>query len=260
MIYCAVVRLLGAGCVSTLFVGLSQFFLLSDPCPDKTPCLLSKLHDPYEWMRIYLIGFSTMCLLGGVLVLLCLGDDVKHALMWLTGGRANEVVRWGRRGRRRVPRGREGPAGGVGVNGALNIPRAVRANNVQFPPLVDPEAPAPVAGGAGAGAGAGRPAVRAAADVPVTELTRRMKAIQAAVQEFIAEAATGRWEAAQIGRLDTLWDILVWPLFRDLVLYTTLLNIGTCRSGQRHDCLFYSVLFCSTLLCSRCPFLSLYIL
>ena len=236
MIYCAVVRLLGAGCISTLFVGLAQFFLLSDTCPDKTPCLLSKLHNPYEWMRIYLIGFSTMCLIGGVLVLLCLGDDVKHALMWLTGGRANEVVRWGRRGRRRVPRGHAGPAGGVGVN----IPRAVRANQVPFPPLVEPVA----------AAGAGRPAVRAAADVPVTELTRRMKAIQAAVQEFIAEAATGRWDAAQIGRLDTLWDNLVWPLFRDLVLNTTLLNIGTWRSGQRHGRLSCPVLSCPVLSCS----------
>ena len=225
MFNCTVVRLLAAGCVSTLFVGLVQFFLLAESCPDKSPCLLVKLHDPYEWMRIYLIGVSTMCLLGGILILLCLGDDVKHALLWLTGGRANEVGRWGRRGRRRIPRGRDGPIGGVGINGVLNAAHAAGANQVPLHPIVN--APDPVAAAAGAGAGAnGRPVIRPAVDVPVTELTRRMKTMQAALQDFITEAATGQWNSDQIGRLDTLWDTLVWPLFRDLVLYTTLLNIG----------------------------------
>lgn len=160
-----------------------------------------------------------MGLLGGILILLCLGDDVKHALMWLTGGRANEVVRWGRRGRRRIPRGREGALDGGGINGAMNAVHAGGGNQVPFPPLVNP--PDPVAAVA-----AGRPAIRPAVEVPATELTIRMKSIQAAMQDFIAEAATGQWNAAQIRRLDTLWEILVWPLFRDLVLYTTLLNIG----------------------------------
>ena len=212
-------RLQAAGCVITLFVGLVQFFLLTDACPDMSPCLLPKLQSPYEWMRIYLIGVSTIGLFGGILILLCLGDDVKHALTWLTGGRANEVVRWGRRGRRRIPRG---PLGGVGVNGAVNAAHAGVVHPVQapFPPLVNPPDPAPAIA-------AVRPAIRPAVQVPVTELTRLMKSIQAAVQDFIAEAATGRWTAAQMGRIDTLWDTLMWPLFRDLVLYTTLLNIGT---------------------------------
>lgn len=232
-------RLLAAGCVSTLFVGLVQFFLLAESCPDKSPCLLVKLHDPYEWMRIYLIGVSTMGLLGGILILLCLGDDVKHALLWLTGGRANEVGRWGRRGRRRIPRGRDVPIGGVGVNGVINAAHAAEANQVPLHPIVN--APDPVAAVEGAG---GRPVIRPAVEVPVTELTRRMKSIQAALQDFIAEAATGQWNSDQIGRLDTLWETLVWPLFRDLVLYTTLLNIGMyVGNGLLHCYLLSSLHF-----------------
>ena len=124
-----------------------------------------------------------------------------------------------------MPRGRDGHIGGVGINGVLNAAHVAGGNQVPLQPIVN--APDPVAAGAVAGAGAGgRPVIRPAVEVPITELTRRMKSMQAALQDFIAEAATGQWNADQIGRLDTLWDSLVWPVFRDLVLYTTLLNIG----------------------------------
>lgn len=65
--------------------------------------------------------------------------------------------------------------------------------------------------------------------VALSHRIMQLVCVKLTVFDLWAGLLEGQWDKRQIGHLDKLWDILIWPLFRDIVLLNTLFNIGEMR-------------------------------
>jgi hypothetical protein len=148
-------------------------------------------------------------------------------------GGARDFAAVRERGRRRALRGREGllrpPNRGLVAAPAVGDNRVHIGgrNRAQMNALIPPAQHGPIVQpGAAVGAVAG------AAVVEPVALSRRIMqlvSVKLTVFDLWAGLLEGYWDKRQIGHLDKLWDILIWPLFRDIVLWNTLFNMGKMR-------------------------------
>ena len=227
--YYTVARLLLAGSTTIFFIGTILLLFQSVIFLEGSAKIFSRLQSPFELCRIWLRGFTSVALITGLIVLMLFPDDVRCALTWLGGARDFAAVR--ERGRRRALRGREGLL--RAPNRGLVGPPAVGENRVhiggrnraQMNALIPPVPNVPIVQ-PGAGAGVGAVAVE-----PIV-LSRRivhLVSVKLMVFELWAGLLEGYWDKRRIGHLDKLWEILIWPLFRDIVLLNSLFNMGEMR-------------------------------
>jgi hypothetical protein len=227
----AVGRLLLVGSTTIFFIGTILLLFQSIIFLEGSPKIFSRLQNPLEICRIWLRGFTSVSLITGFIVLIFFPDDVRYALTWLGGARDFAAVR--ERGRRRALRGHEGllrpPNRGLVGAAAVGDNRVHIGgrNRAQMNALIPPAPNGPIVQPDAAIGGVG--GVVAVEPVALSRRIMQLVSVKLIVFDLWAGLLEGYWDSRQIGHLDKLWDILVWPLFRDIVLLNSLFNMGEIR-------------------------------
>lgn len=172
--------------------------------PFKGDNILFEMGSLYELFRMWFRGFCTLGLLIGMLLSFDLGQGVKKIDEWLGGRRVAGAA-----------------AGGVPL---IPVPHEIDQPAARA-------AEVPIEEGEGEEV---RDVNPDHVDVRILQEANRemeternekdglsvwMLLIHLSAKQFIQSMFEGRWDADQIIRLENLWDQLVWPLFRDIVLY-----------------------------------------